>query len=151
MDPVAILRIGVSGLIFFLSLWSYRLISQEQSRSGSPRKGILRTIYVFLSANLLFALLVAVSGFFQSQSEQKATDVSIAKLEDASKKLDLAEAKNARYRELMAELAKTIDAKVEYEAQQEQGNVATLKPSVTALISTITKARAEGLVDQNPQ
>lgn len=147
MDPVAILKIGVSGLIFFLSLWSYRLISREQSRSGSPRKGILNTIYVFLGANFLFAALVAVSGFFQSQSEQKATDVSVAQIEDASNKLGIAETKNARYRELMAELAKTIDQKVEYEALQEQGNLATLKPSVTALIGTIKKARAEGLID----
>ena len=147
MDPVAILKVGVSGLIFFLSLWSYRLISREQTRSGSPRKGILKTIYVFLGANFLFATLVAASGFLQSRSEQKANDAIVAEDVAAAKRLSTAEAKNARYRELMSELAKTIDQKVEYEALHQQGNLATLKPSVKALIGTLKKARAEELID----
>jgi len=119
MDPVAILKVSVSGLIFFLSLWSYRLISREQSRSGSPRKGILNTIYVFLGANLLFATLVAASGFLQSRSEEKANDATVIHAQEAATKLSTAETKNARYRELMSELAATIDQKVEYEALHE--------------------------------
>ncbi len=147
MDPVAILKVGVSGLIFFLSLWSYRLISREQARSGSPRKGILNTIYVFLGANLLFATLVAASGVLQSQSEGKANAAAVTQAEEVATKLTLAETKNARYRELMSQLAATIDQKVEYELLQEQGNLATLKPSINALVGAVKKARAEGLID----
>jgi len=127
MDPVAILKIGISGLIFFLSLWAYRLISKEQTRPGAPRKGILRTIYIFLGANLLFAILVAASGYLSELTKAQQT--------------------NKRYRELMSVLAKTVDEKVEYEALQAQGNLSTLKPSINALVATIKKAREENLVD----
>jgi hypothetical protein len=122
MDPVTILKVGISGLIFFLALWAYRLIAREQGRSGAPRKEILRTIYIFLGANLLFAILVAVSGYLES-------------------------AKLSRYRELMSVLANTVDQKVEYEAQQAQGSLSTLKPSIDALISTVKTAREEKLID----
>lgn len=147
MDPVAILKVGVSGLIFFLSLWSYRLISKEQERTGTPRKGILNTIYIFLGANFLFATLVAVSSFVQTQSDGKTMSAKVVETAELEKKLDSSEKKNTRYRELMAELATSIDQKVEYELQLEQGNVATLKPTIKALIRTVKKAREEALID----
>lgn len=63
LNILEILRVGLSGLLFLLSFLAYRLIDREQQREGSPREGILRTIYVFMSVNLLGAVLVAFSGY----------------------------------------------------------------------------------------
>jgi len=63
LDVLGILRVGLSGFLFLLSFLAYRLIDKEQQRMGAPRKGILRTIYVFMAVNFLGAVLVAVAGF----------------------------------------------------------------------------------------
>ena len=63
LNVLEILRAGLSGFLFLLSFLAYRLIDREQQRPGTPRKGILRTIYVFMTANFLGAILVAVAGF----------------------------------------------------------------------------------------
>jgi hypothetical protein len=58
-----ILRVGLSGLCFLLAFLAYRLISQEQARSGMPRGAILRSIHVFIVSNLAAGVLCAVSGY----------------------------------------------------------------------------------------
>src|SRR5258708_6791836 len=63
VNVLEVLRVGLSGLCFLLSLLAFWLIWREQGRQGSPRKGILRTIYVFMAVNLLTALLVGVAGY----------------------------------------------------------------------------------------
>jgi hypothetical protein len=60
LDVVEILRVGLGGLCFLLSLLAFWLIWREQSREGAPRKGILRAIYSFMIANLVSAILVAL-------------------------------------------------------------------------------------------
>jgi hypothetical protein len=69
LNVVEILRIGLSGLLFLLSLLAYRLIDGEQRRAGTPRKGILRTIYIFMGVNLFGAALAATAGYFGSRHE----------------------------------------------------------------------------------
>lgn len=58
LDVVQILRVGLAGLCFLLSLLAFWLIQREQQREGDPRHGILRAIYAFMVINLLAALLV---------------------------------------------------------------------------------------------
>lgn len=69
LNVLEILRVGLSGLLFLLSFLAYRLIDREQQRVGAPRKGILRTIYIFMGVNLLGAVLVATAGYFGLRQE----------------------------------------------------------------------------------
>jgi hypothetical protein len=64
LNVVQILRVGLAGLCFLLSLLAFWLIQREQQRTGSPRRGILRAIYSFMALNLLAALLVSASAYF---------------------------------------------------------------------------------------
>lgn len=57
------LRVGLSGLLFLLSVLAFWLIRQEQDRKEDPRKGIIQTIYVFMTVNFLGAILVAFAGY----------------------------------------------------------------------------------------
>jgi hypothetical protein len=77
LQVVDILRVGLSGLCFLLSLLAFWLISREQSRQGSPRERILRATYVFMVANLVAAILVAISGYF-TQRPQASSEGALA-------------------------------------------------------------------------
>jgi len=63
LNVLEILRVGLAGLCFLLSLLAFWLIQREQQRSSSPRKGILHAIYIFMSLNLVSAVLVGVAGY----------------------------------------------------------------------------------------
>ena len=63
LDVLEILRVGLAGLCFLLSLLSFWLIQREQRREGDPRKGILEAIYTFMVVNLVTATLVAAAGY----------------------------------------------------------------------------------------
>jgi heme A synthase len=67
-----ILRVGLSGLCFLLALLAYLLITREQRREGSPRKGILQIIRVFIATNFLAGILCAVSGYIVSERTPSA-------------------------------------------------------------------------------
>ena len=67
LNVLEILRVGVSGLLFLLSFLAYRLINREQQRTGTSRKGILHTIFIFMVVNLLGAILVAAAGYFSAR------------------------------------------------------------------------------------
>lgn len=73
LNVIEILRVGLAGLVFLLSLLAFWLIQREQQRASSPRKGILRAIYIFMSVNLVTAVLVAVAGYFGSQQRRSPT------------------------------------------------------------------------------
>ena len=60
-NVVEILKVGLSGLCFLLSLLAFWLIHREQQRAAAPRKAILRSIYIFMASNLLVAVLVALA------------------------------------------------------------------------------------------
>jgi len=70
LNVVEILRVGLGGLCFLLSLLAFWLIWREQGREGAPRKGILRAIYSFMIANLISAILVAFGAQFVPQRQE---------------------------------------------------------------------------------
>jgi hypothetical protein len=65
LDVLEILRLGLGGLCFMLSLLAFWLIHREQKRPGTPRRGLMRAIYVFMGVNFFAAMLVALAGYFQ--------------------------------------------------------------------------------------
>src|ERR1700676_968508 len=67
LNVLEILRVGLAGLCFLLSLLSFWLIQQEQQKEGDPRKGILQAIYTFMFVNLVTAALVAAAGYLGPQ------------------------------------------------------------------------------------
>jgi hypothetical protein len=92
LNVVEILRAGLSGLCFLLSLLAFWLIRQEQNRPHSPRKGILRIIYIFMVANLVSALLVAGLGYLNQKNTVNAAEPLSAKtylIENTSFLVDL--------------------------------------------------------------
>jgi hypothetical protein len=72
LDVLEILRVGLSGLIFLLAVLAFRLIHQEQQRTASPRKGILKSIYVFMAVNLLSAMLAGGISYLMQQPGAEA-------------------------------------------------------------------------------
>ena len=66
-NVVEILKVGLSGLCFLLSLLAFWLIRREQQRAAAPRKAILRSIYIFMASNLLVAVLVALASYVSSR------------------------------------------------------------------------------------
>jgi len=72
LDLLGILRLGIAGLCFLLSLLAFWLIYYEQRRESTPRKGILRAIYTFMSLNLVAAVLVGVAGYIGPRPEVAA-------------------------------------------------------------------------------
>jgi len=73
LNVLEILRVGLAGLCFLLSLLAFGLIHREQQRTSAPRKGILHAIYIFMSVNLLTAMLVAIAGYLGPQQQSNAT------------------------------------------------------------------------------
>jgi len=72
LNVLEILRVGLGGLCFLLALLAFWLIWREQGRQGTPRKGILRAVYVFMGVNFAAALLVALAAQFVSPRPETA-------------------------------------------------------------------------------
>jgi len=60
MDIVSVLKVGLPGLVFLLSLFSYRLLASEQ-QNPAPRKVILDSIRKYTYINLTFAVLTLLA------------------------------------------------------------------------------------------
>jgi hypothetical protein len=73
LNVVQILRVGLAGLCFLLSLLAFWLIQREQQRPGDPRSGILRSIYTFMTVNMFAALLVGVAGYVGARQKTAAS------------------------------------------------------------------------------
>jgi hypothetical protein len=73
LNVLEILRVGLAGLCFLLSLLSFWLIQREQQKEGDPRKGILQAIYTFMFVNLLTAALVGAAGYLRPRQQSSAT------------------------------------------------------------------------------
>src|SRR5215469_17736827 len=58
-----ILRLGLAGLCFLLSLLAFWLIYNEQRRESGPRKGVLHAVYAFIALNMVLALGVVASAY----------------------------------------------------------------------------------------
>jgi len=69
LNVLEILRLGLAGLCFLLSLLAFWLIHLEQQRPGSPRRGILRAIYTFMGLNLLASALVGTTTYFAASQQ----------------------------------------------------------------------------------
>jgi hypothetical protein len=63
LNVLEILRLGLAGLCFLLSVLAFWLIHLEQKRAGNPRRGILQAIYTFMGLNLLASILVGVTSY----------------------------------------------------------------------------------------
>jgi len=74
INVLEILRVGLAGLCFLLSLLAFWLIHREQQRAANPRKGILRAIYTFMGVNFLTAVLVAAAGYLTPQQRATASE-----------------------------------------------------------------------------
>ena len=72
LDVLEILRVGLAGLCFLLSLLAFFLIYREQGREGMPRVGITRAIYTFMAVNLVTAIIVGTVGLVATQQTKKA-------------------------------------------------------------------------------
>ena len=78
LDVLGILRLGLAGLCFLLSLLAFFLIYREQGREGMPRVGITRAIYTFMAVNLVTAIIVGTAGLVATQQTKKGnTEVPI--------------------------------------------------------------------------
>jgi hypothetical protein len=74
LNVLEILRLGLAGLCFLLSLLAFWLIHSEQQREATPRKGILKAIYTFMGVNVATAVLVAMAGYLGPRPQGKASD-----------------------------------------------------------------------------
>src|SRR5271169_945241 len=79
LNVLEILRLGLGGFCFLLSLLSFWLIRQEQARPSDPRRGILQVIYSFMTANLVSAILVAGLGYLAQKKAVNAAEPLSAK------------------------------------------------------------------------
>jgi hypothetical protein len=64
LNVLEILRLGLAGLCFLLSVLAFWLIHLEQERPGEPRRGILQAIYTFMGLNLVASALVGATSYF---------------------------------------------------------------------------------------
>ena len=76
LDVVEILRLGLSGLCFLFSVLAFWLIQREQRRDSNPRKGILKSIYVFMAINLVSAVLTGGLGYLTEKPGATAEALS---------------------------------------------------------------------------
>lgn len=56
LNIIEILKLGLPGLVFLLSLFSYKLLSREQDKP-SPNTNMLRSIKSFMIINVLLSIL----------------------------------------------------------------------------------------------
>lgn len=60
LNIVEILKIGLPGLVFLLSMFSYRLLAKEQEKEH-PKPAMLNSIKRFMNVNVVLAVLTLVS------------------------------------------------------------------------------------------
>jgi hypothetical protein len=92
LNVVEILRLGLGGFCFLLSLLSFWLIRREQDLPADPRKGILNVIYTFIAANIASAMLVGGLGYLVHTQAANAGEPLSAKtylIENTSFLVDL--------------------------------------------------------------
>jgi len=73
MDIVEILKLGLPGLVFLLSMFSYRLLAREQHRD-KPSTPILKSIRHYMYLNILLAILTASAPLIENQFSPLGND-----------------------------------------------------------------------------
>jgi len=66
MDILAILQLGLPGVVFLLSFFAFRLLSKEQEKE-KPSHSILKTIRVSMYINIALALIVFLASFVKPE------------------------------------------------------------------------------------
>ena len=98
MDIIEILKLGLPGLVFLLSLLSYRLLTKEQDKK-SPSQLILRSIRQYMYLNIFLAVLTVSGSLIENEFFADSTVFNIqAKM--GSRQLTVGDAAvciNARY------------------------------------------------------
>lgn len=99
MDFVEILKMGLPGLVFLLSLFSYRLLSREQHRT-KPSLPILKSIRQFMYINILLAILTMSAPVIESNFLYKSSAVFSVEAKLSGTELEKGQAavcSNAKY------------------------------------------------------
>jgi hypothetical protein len=76
IDFLEILKLGLPGLVFLLSLLSFWLLTVEQKRPVA-REGILKTIRKFIYVNVAFVTLTAITPMAESNMINKSREFTI--------------------------------------------------------------------------
>jgi hypothetical protein len=98
---VNILKVGLPGLVFLLSLLSYKLLNQEQSKK-SPSAIMLKYIEHFMYVSILLAILTIVAPLIEYQLKKKEMvedfQAEAHVSPDKIRKMEAAVCKNAKYK-----------------------------------------------------
>jgi hypothetical protein len=78
LDILQILQTGLPGLVFLLSVLSYRLLSQEQGKE-KPNEKLLNSICRFMYINVFLAVLTMSSPILESYLTKLDSDGSLVK------------------------------------------------------------------------
>jgi len=70
---VEILKVGLPGLVFLLSMLSFRLLSKEQEKNA-PSEGILSSIKIFMCINVALAVLTLASPLIDRFKKEDIAD-----------------------------------------------------------------------------
>ncbi len=98
MGIIDILKLGLPGLVFLLSLLSYRLLTKEQDKK-SPSQLILRSIKQYMYLNIFLAILTVSGSLIEDEFFADSTVFNI-QANTGGKKLTVGDAAvciNARY------------------------------------------------------
>ena len=100
MDIVEILKIGLPGLVFLLSLLSYRLLAKEQNKKEAS-VNILTNIKHFMHVNIFLAILTVSAPIAESfYDEKNSGNTFSAEARKSDTRLDIGKAAvcaNAKY------------------------------------------------------
>ena len=137
-----ILQTGLAGLCFLLALLAFRLISQEQKRDANPRKGILRTIYLFIAANFVTAVLVGAAALLERRSDpaQAAEVKQLREQAAAANRLEVELKAAVAERDGLAANVKaqaTDLASVRTDLQKQAERVQQYRLAMTALVTAV--------------
>ena len=76
LNIIEILKLGLPGLVFLLSLLSFRLLTKEQDKK-SPSQPILRTIRQYMYLNIFLALLTLGGSIIEDEYFSESTVFNI--------------------------------------------------------------------------
>ena len=115
MDIIEILKLGLPGLVFLLSLLSYRLLTKEQNKK-SPSQLILKSIKQYMYLNIFLAILTVSGSIIEEEffPHSKSTVFNV-QADTGGKKLTVGDAAvciNTRYTNRHLLLKDTTTGKV---------------------------------------
>ena len=82
-DVIDILKLGLPGLVFLLSAFSYKLLAKEQEKD-KPSPAILQSIRQYMLVNVLLAVLTMASPIIDNRYFSKNEVINIEAITDVS-------------------------------------------------------------------